>query len=87
MLTMALGSYRMNIEREASMTNKERANKIKKLLGLRGSNNEKEYYRVADVICDLMHYCDYNKKHPTDDVKIEFEDEYDMAQTFYHSEK
>ena len=26
------------------MTNKERANKIKKLLGLRGNDNEKEYY-------------------------------------------
>ena len=43
------------------MTNKKRANKIKKLLGLRGDDNNKEYYRVADVICDLMHYCDHNK--------------------------
>jgi len=69
------------------MTNKDRANKIKKLLGLRGNDNEKEYYRVADVICDLMHYCDYNKKHPTDDIKIAFEHEYEMAQTFYNEEK
>ena len=69
------------------MKNKERANKIKKLLGLRGNDNEKEYYRIADVICDLMHYCDYNKKPPTDDYKIEFEHEYNTAQEFYHSEK
>ena len=61
------------------MTNKKRANKIKKLLGLRGDDNNKEYYRVADVICDLMHYCDHNK--------IEFEQEYNMAQTFYNDEK
>ena len=51
------------------MTNKERANKIKKLLGLRGNDNEKEYYRVADVICDLMHYCDYNKYFKPDEKK------------------
>jgi hypothetical protein len=69
------------------MTNKDRANKIKKLLGLRGNDNEKEYYRVADVMCDLMHYCDYNKKHPTDDIKISFEHEYEMAQTFYNEEQ
>ena len=41
-------------ERYERMKNKERANKIKKLLGLRGNDNEKEYYRVADVICDLI---------------------------------
>ena len=61
------------------MTNKKRANKIKKLLGLRGNDNNKEYYRVADVICDLMHYCDHNK--------IKFEQEYNMAQTYYNDEK
>ena len=67
------------------MKNKERANKIKKLLGLRGNDNEKEYYRVADVICDLMHYCDYNEKHP-DDYKIDWDNEMNTALTFYHEE-
>ena len=61
------------------MTNKKRANKIKKLLGLRGNDNNKQYYRVADVICDLMHYCDHSK--------IEFEQEYNMAQTYYNDER
>jgi len=61
------------------MTNKERADRVEKRLGLRGKDTDKEYYRVADVICDLIHYCDHNK--------IEFEQEYNMAQTFYNSEK
>jgi hypothetical protein len=38
-------------------TNKDRANKIARLLGLRGNDNETEYYRVADVLSDLQHYC------------------------------
>ena len=41
------------------MTNKERADKIRKLLGLQGKDTDNEYYRVADVICDLKHYCDF----------------------------
>jgi len=31
--------------------------KIARLLGLRGNDDDKEYYRVADVLCDLQHYC------------------------------
>ena len=40
------------------MTNEQRALKVQKLLGLRGKDNENEYYRVSDVICDLIHFCD-----------------------------
>ena len=69
------------------MNNKERANKIKKLLGLRGNDNEKEYYRVADLICDLMHYCDYNKYFKPDENKLDFNNEYNSAIEYYHSEK
>ena len=44
------------------MNNKKRAEKVKKLLGLKESNfNDKnEYVSVGDVICDLRHYCDLN---------------------------
>ena len=66
-------------------TNKDRADRIKKMLGLRGEDNDTEYYRVADVICDLMHYCDYNEKHP-DDYKIDWDNEMNTALTFYHEE-
>ena len=65
--------------------NKDRANRIKRMLGLQGEDNDSEYYRVADVICDLMHYCDYNKKH-SDDYQIEWDNEMNAALTFYHEE-
>ena len=42
-------------------TNKDRADRIKRMLGLCGEDDDKEYYRVADVICDLRHYCNYYK--------------------------
>ena len=66
--------------------NKDRSNRIKKILGLRGSDNDDEYYRLADVICDLMHYCNYNKYFKPDDEKINFDHEYDMALRFYNLE-
>ena len=61
------------------MNNKDRAKKIKSILGLRGKDTDKEYYRVADVICDLRHFCDSNS--------INFDDEIDRAETFYEQEK
>ena len=42
-------------------TNKDRADRIKRMLGLCGEDDDYEYYRVADVICDLRHYCNYYK--------------------------
>ena len=44
------------------MTNKERAKKVKKLLGLEENkfNDKNQYVSVADVICDLRHFCDLN---------------------------
>ena len=44
------------------MTNEERAKKVKKLLGLEENkfNDENRYISVADVICDLRHFCDLN---------------------------
>ena len=55
-------------------TNKDRANKIARLLGLRGNDDDKEYYRVADVLCDLQHYCEINDK--------DFNEEMELAKTF-----
>jgi len=49
------------------MNNKDRANKVKRLLGLREKDTRYEYYRVADVLCDLRHYCTIHN--------IDFEDE------------
>ena len=61
------------------MNNKDRVKKIKSLLGLRGKDSDEEYYRVADVICDLRHFCDAKS--------INFDDELDMSVTFYEQEK
>ena len=58
-------------------TNKDRAEKIERLLGLRescGEDLENEYYRVADVLCDLQHYCEINDK--------DFNEEMELAKTF-----
>jgi hypothetical protein len=61
------------------MNNKERVKKIKNLLGLRNKDSDEEYYRVADVICDLKHFCDAKK--------INFYDELDVSETFYEQER
>ena len=63
--------------------NRDRANRIKKMLGLNGNDDNNEYYRVADVICDLMHYCNYYKYFEPDDDLIDFDHEYNMALRFY----
>ena len=58
--------------------NKDRADRIKRMLGLRGNDNDKEYYRVADVLCDLQHYCDK--------YVIDMSQEKYMADVFYNDE-
>ena len=44
------------------ISNNDRANKVKRLLGLSGNKESEDtdnsYVRVADVLCDLQHYCD-----------------------------
>ena len=59
------------------MTNEDRADKIQRLLGLQ-DDGKAEYVRVADVICDLRHYCDLHK--------IDWQDEKSMANDFYDAE-
>ena len=60
------------------MDNKARVKKITKRLGLRGNDNSTEYYRVADVVTDLKHFCDSKG--------IDFDQEMRMADTYYMSE-
>ena len=66
--------------------NRDRANRIKKMLGLTGNDNNNESYRVADVICDLMHDYNYDKYFETDNFLIDFDHEYNMALRFYNWE-
>lgn len=60
------------------MNNKDRYLKIKNILGLKGEETDEKYYRVADVLCDLKHFCDAES--------IDFDNEVDMAQKFYENE-
>ena len=65
------------------LNNNDRANKIKRLLGLikndsKAKDDKNHYYRVADVLCDLKHYC--NK------YKIDYSNEKKMANIFYENE-
>jgi len=60
------------------MDNPQRVAKVRRILGLRGEDNEKEYYRVADVLTDLRHYCDSQN--------IDFDQEMTTSITFYESE-
>ena len=60
------------------MDNPGRVRKVRKLLGLRGNDIDTEYYRVADAVTDLMHFCDSKG--------IDFDQEMRMADTYYISE-
>ena len=60
------------------MDNPQRVAKVRRILGLRGNDNQKEYYRVADVLTDLRHYCDSQN--------IDFDQEMTTSVTFYESE-
>jgi len=61
------------------MDNKARVAKVRRILGLRGNDNQKEYYRVADVLTDLRHYCDSQG--------IDWDQETDTSEIFYDSER
>ena len=67
--------------------NKDRADRIKRMLGLRGNDNDKEYYRVADVIADLKHFCDYYPKSHPDYLDCIFDDELEKGIECYDREK
>ena len=64
------------------MNTKNRVDKVKRLLGLSGNKESEDtdnsYVRVADVLCDLQHYCDK--------YVIDFNQEKHMADIFYNDE-
>ena len=68
------------------MTNKERAKKIKKLIGFK-RNKKILFSRPADIIADLMHCCDHYFDHESLDSKYDFQNELMIAQDYYNDEK
>ena len=76
---------------ELKMTNKERAKKIKKLIGFK-KNKKILFSRPADIITDVMHYCDhyFDDQYVTETgekFKYDFENEFAIAQEYYNDEK
>ena len=68
--------------KEVKLNNNDRAKKVKRLLGLSGNEESEDtdnsYVRVADVLCDLQHYCDK--------YVIDMSQEKYMADVFYNDE-
>ena len=68
--------------KEVKLNNNDRAKKVKRLLGLSGNKESEDtdnsYVRVADVLCDLQHYCDK--------YVIDMSQEKYMADVFYNDE-
>ena len=68
------------------MTNKERAKRIKKIIGFK-RDKKILFSRPADVIADLMHYCDHYFDHEDNEYKYDFQNELMIAQDYYNDEK
>ena len=66
------------------MTNKERANKIKEMIG-----ENKDHYRPADIIADIMHHCDnyFYYENLDKEYKYNFLNELEVAKQWYEDEK
>ena len=67
------------------LTNKQRGKRIKKLIGL--SFDNKTFTRPADILADVMHYCDNYFDHEDNEHKYDFQNELEIAQEYYYDEK
>ena len=73
-----------------SITNKDDAIKIKKILGLNGDESNKSgYYNVTDVLIALMHFCDRADTMEEDvaEVNWDFESHLESAREGYEENK
>ena len=63
------------------MTNKERANKIKEMIG-----ENKDHFRPADIIADIMHYCKFYTDVEDGEMYHDFDYEVEIAKKYYEEE-
>ena len=72
-----------------TLTNKDDAIKIKKLLGLNGDESQKfGYYNATDALNALMHFCDYAEELGDEDVhNLDFESSLFSAREGYEQNK
>ena len=68
------------------MTNNLSKDKIKKLICFK-KNKKILFSRPADIITDVMHYCDHYFDHESLDSKYDFENEFRIAKEYYNDEK
>ena len=67
-----------------NFTNKDDAEKIRKLLGLNGDESQRDkYYCVSDALIALMHFCDHIKE--GDEFNHDFETHLEAAREGYAS--
>ena len=67
------------------MKNKERAKTIKKIIGYK--NKIILFSRPADILANVMHYCDHYFDHEDNEYKYDFQNELMIAQDYYNDEK
>jgi hypothetical protein len=65
------------------LSTKQRGKRIKNLIGLKN----KTFTRPADILADVMHYCDYYFDHEDNKYKYDFQNELMIAQDYYNDEK
>ena len=65
------------------LSTKQRGKRIKNLIGLKN----KTFTRPADILADVMHYCDHYSDHEDIEFKYDFKNELEIAQDYYNDEK
>ena len=65
------------------LSTKQRGKRIKNLIGLKN----KTFTRPADILADVMHYCDHYFDHEDIEFKYDFKNELEIAQDYYNDEK
>ena len=65
------------------LSTKQRGKRIKNLIGLKN----KTFTRPADILADVMHYCDNYFDHEDNEHKYDFQNELEIAKEYYLDEK
>ena len=63
-------------------SNKRRADRIKEMIG-----EDKDYGRPADIIADIMHYCNFYPDIEDNEMSYCYDYEVEIAQRYYETEQ
>jgi hypothetical protein len=70
-----------NKKERKTMNNEEKAKRIKKIIG-----EDKDHFRPADIIADIMHYCKFYTDIEDGEMYHDFEYELKIARGYYQEE-